>query len=125
MIKVRDQALEHGYIVLATEIGAKDKRFTFGATPLPPFPEALFPFCDGRSEGVADTDVAMEPQAAWVKERLEAGMGGWKNLKPMQIYIRKAGVNIKGITDGLDLHDPSFNEGKVLSIIGGTSQIRS
>ncbi len=33
-------------------------------------------------------------------------MGGWKNMKTMQIYVRKAGVSIKGIADVLDLHDP-------------------
>ncbi|MGE0525674.1 MAG: tyrosine-type recombinase/integrase [Bdellovibrionales bacterium] len=33
-------------------------------------------------------------------------MGGWTQLKTMQIYIRKAGVDIKGITDELDLHNP-------------------
>ena len=32
-------------------------------------------------------------------------MGGWKDLKTMQYYIRKAGVNIVAITDNLDLHD--------------------
>jgi hypothetical protein len=73
VIKIRDLALKHEYITLTTEVGAKEKRFTFGLRPLPPFPEALFPFHDGRSEKVAETDVAMEPQAAWVKERLEAG----------------------------------------------------
>ena len=31
-------------------------------------------------------------------------MGGWKDLKTMQIYVRKAGVEIKGATDCLDLH---------------------
>ncbi len=72
-------------------------------------------------------------RATWATIMLSRGvepikvisMGGWKNLKTMQIYIRKAGVNIKGITDGLDLHDPSLTEGKVLSIVGGTSQSRS
>lgn len=73
VIKIRDQALDRGYIVLATVFGAKEKRFKFGPTPLPPFPEALFPLCDGRSGRVADTDVAMEPQRDWVKERLAAG----------------------------------------------------
>ncbi len=34
-------------------------------------------------------------------------MGGWVSLKTMQIYIRKAGVDIHGITDVLDLHNPS------------------
>jgi len=73
VIKIRDLALDRGYIVCVTEVGAKEKRFTFGPTPLPPFPEAIFAFYDGRSGRVADTDAAMEPQAEWVKERLEAG----------------------------------------------------
>lgn len=30
---------------------------------------------------------------------------GWKDMKTMQIYIRKAGINIKGITDCLDFED--------------------
>lgn len=30
-------------------------------------------------------------------------MGGWKDLKTMQYYVRKARVNIKGITDKLNL----------------------
>ena len=33
-------------------------------------------------------------------------MGGWKDLKTMQFYIRKAGVDISGISDGLSLHNP-------------------
>lgn len=73
VIKIRDQALERGYIELATEVGSKEKRFTFGPTPLPPFPEALFPFHDGRSGKLADTDVALEPHRDWLKERLDAG----------------------------------------------------
>lgn len=34
-------------------------------------------------------------------------MGGWKDLKTMQFYVRRAGVDIKGITKGLTLHDPN------------------
>ena len=30
-------------------------------------------------------------------------MGDWRDIKTMQGYIRKAGVNIKGITEKLDL----------------------
>jgi integrase len=33
-------------------------------------------------------------------------MGGWKDIKTMQVYIRMAGVGIKGITDDLLLHNP-------------------
>jgi hypothetical protein len=35
-------------------------------------------------------------------------------MKTMMIYIRKAGVDIKGCTNVLDLHDPSAEIGKVL-----------
>jgi Zn-finger protein len=31
-------------------------------------------------------------------------MGGWKDLETMMIYARKAGVDIKGAMDCLNLH---------------------
>ncbi len=34
-------------------------------------------------------------------------MGGWKDLKTMQFYIRKAGVDTSGISDKLSLHNPT------------------
>ena len=34
-------------------------------------------------------------------------MGGWKDLKTLQIYVRKAGVEMKGATDCLDFHNGS------------------
>lgn len=48
-------------------------------------------------------------RASWATIMLSKGippikvmmMGGWKDLKTMQHYVRKAGVNIKGITDDL------------------------
>jgi len=43
-------------------------------------------------------------------------MGGWKDIKTMQIYVRKAGVDIAGAMDGLDLHDPINNIAKIHSI---------
>ena len=51
-------------------------------------------------------------RATWATIMLSKGiapikvmaMGGWKDLKTMQIYIRKAGVNVNGITDNLNLH---------------------
>jgi len=33
-------------------------------------------------------------------------MGGWKSLSRLQISVRKAGLNVKGITDNLNIHDP-------------------
>lgn len=32
-------------------------------------------------------------------------MGGWKDMKTMMIYMRKAGIEIRGITDNLKLHE--------------------
>ena len=43
-------------------------------------------------------------------------MGGWENIKTMMIYARKAGIDIKGITDGLDIHNPRIESAKVLSL---------
>lgn len=42
-------------------------------------------------------------------------MGGWKDIKTMMIYMRKAGLDIRGTTDNLDLHSPAKKQGKVLS----------
>ena len=43
-------------------------------------------------------------------------MGGWKDLKTMEIYIRKAGVDIKGITKDLDLHNPSRTHAEIFDL---------
>jgi integrase len=45
-------------------------------------------------------------------------MGGWKDMKTMMIYIRKAGVDIKGASDVLDLHDPNEKTGVLLQFTG-------
>lgn len=42
--------------------------------------------------------------------------GGWKTLKTMMIYIRKAGVDIDGMMDGFSLYNPNASLGKVLQI---------
>lgn len=42
-------------------------------------------------------------------------MGGWKDIKTLMVYLRKAGISIRGITDNLNLHDPSKELGKVLN----------
>ena len=63
-------------------------------------------------------------RATWATIMLSKGiapikvmaMGGWKDLKTMQHYIRMAGVNLSGITDSLSLHDPSLSPGKVISL---------
>lgn len=61
-------------------------------------------------------------RASWCTIMLSMGiepikvmkMGGWKDLKTMQIYMRKAGVDIKGITNNLEIHNPSRVGGEVL-----------
>jgi integrase len=63
-------------------------------------------------------------RATWATIMLSRGiapikvmsMGGWKDLKTMQRYIRKAGVDISGISDGLSLHNP-FQESGSISIL--------
>jgi integrase len=49
-------------------------------------------------------------------------MGGWENMKTMQIYMRKAGVSIRGITDVLRLHDPVVREANVVNLNFGTAE---
>ncbi|MBF0301385.1 MAG: site-specific integrase [Oligoflexia bacterium] len=64
-------------------------------------------------------------RASWATLMLTKGvepikvmvMGGWKELKTMERYIRQAGVDIRGITNCLkNLHDPAFKGGEVLEI---------
>jgi len=64
-------------------------------------------------------------RASWATLMLTKGvepikvmkMGGWKELKTMERYVRQAGVDIKGITTCLDdIHDPRFNGGEVVRI---------
>jgi len=72
VIKTRDMALEYGYI--EPEGGdTPAKTFKAGARPLPPFPEALFPLRDGRSEKSPETDATLNPKKEWMIERLELG----------------------------------------------------
>lgn len=42
--------------------------------------------------------------------------GGWKDMKTMMIYMRKAGIEIQGMTDGFNLHDPSREKGKIVAL---------
>lgn len=44
-------------------------------------------------------------------------MGGWKDMKTMMIYMRKTGIDIRGMTDCLNLHDPNFSGAKVLNFL--------
>jgi len=63
-------------------------------------------------------------RATWATIMLSMGIpaiqvmivGGWKDLKTMQHYIRKAGVDTTGTSDRLSLHNPSF-ETKIFSMM--------
>lgn len=70
VIKIRDMALDYGYIEI---IDAVTRTFKASSKIIPPYPEALFPLRDGRSEKVFETDLLLEPQKAWITERMELG----------------------------------------------------
>lgn len=63
-------------------------------------------------------------RATWATIMLSMGiapikvmsMAGWKDLKTMQFYIRKSGVDTTGISDSLSLHNPSLDS-KILSMV--------
>ena len=63
-------------------------------------------------------------RASWATVMLARGippvkvmaMGGWKDLKTMMIYVRKSGIDIQGITDGLILHNTSRELAAVLEL---------
>ncbi len=63
-------------------------------------------------------------RATWATILLSKGVepirvmkaGGWRDLKTLMFYIRLAGVDIRGMTDALDLHDPKRKPGRVISI---------
>jgi len=69
-------------------------------------------------------------RASWATVMLAKGvepikvmiMGGWKEMKTMMIYMRKAGVEIRSITDDLRLHNPSREAAKVFQI-GARSEL--
>jgi hypothetical protein len=47
---------------------------------------------------------------------LNKGLAGWKDLKTMQRYIRLAGVEVKGATDGLKLLPEADVMAKVVNL---------
>jgi hypothetical protein len=70
VIKVRDLALDYGYIEI---LDAVSRTFKVSSKLLPPYPEALFPLRDGRSEKLSETDLLLDPKREWIKERIELG----------------------------------------------------
>lgn len=70
VIKIRDMALDYGYIEI---VDAVTRVFKSSSKIIPPFPEALFPLRDGRSEKLSETDLLLDPKREWIKERIELG----------------------------------------------------
>jgi len=70
VIKTRDMAVEYGYI---ERVNLESKIYKAGPRPILPFPEALFPLRDGRSERVSETDTLLNCKKEWMAERLEQG----------------------------------------------------
>ena len=68
-------------------------------------------------------------RATWATVMLSNGvepvkvmsMGGWKDMKTMMVYMGKAGVDIRGCSQKLNLHDPSHRGSKELEFVRGTS----
>ena len=64
---IREMAREYGYLE--------------GSTPIPPYPEALFPDpVDGRSQQKSEVDIQLQIQRPWIEDRL---LAGWQ---PITIY---------------------------------------
>ncbi len=63
-------------------------------------------------------------RASWATSLLSRGlepikvmkMGGWKDMKTMMIYIRKAGVDTRGALDGFVLHEASRESCGVINL---------
>jgi len=61
-------------------------------------------------------------RATWATMLLSKGippaqvmkMGGWRDMKTMMIYMRMAGIDVRGATDCLNFHNTEQNGSKVL-----------
>lgn len=89
VIKIRDLALEAGYVELASSEG-KQKLFKQGPKPLPPFPEALFPLKDGRTDRESETDALLLPKHEWIKERIEASWSPQTIFEELSIAVPRS-----------------------------------
>ena len=86
VIKIKDMALEYGYI---EAINTESKIYKSSQKIIPPYPEALFPLKDGRSEKLIQTDEFMEPHRLWIKERLEADWSPQTIFEELPVAIPK------------------------------------
>lgn len=87
VIKIRDLALEYGFIVATSE---NDKIFKAGSKKIPPFPESLFPLKDGRSEKLIETDNILAAYRTWIKDRLELGWSPQTVFEELPLQLPRA-----------------------------------
>jgi transposase len=86
-IKIKDLALEYGYIERLDEVA---KVFRAGSKAIPEFPVALFPLKDGRSERPAEADKILDPKRDWIKERLELGWSPQTIFEEIPLSVPRA-----------------------------------
>ncbi|MBL7687155.1 MAG: site-specific integrase [Bdellovibrionaceae bacterium] len=51
-------------------------------------------------------------------------LGGWKTLKTMMIYVRKAGVDVAGTLDDFVLHDPEKRNGSLIDLFSSENRAK-
>jgi len=87
VIKIKDMALEYNFIVPSFP---GSKVYTVGLKEVPPFPEALFPLRDGRSERLSETDQFLEVHEKWILERLELGWSPQTIFEELPVPLPRA-----------------------------------
>ena len=89
VIKIRDMALDYGYIEI---VDAVTRVFKTSAKIIPPFPEALFPLRDGRSEKLSETDLLLDPKREWIKERIELGWSPQTVFEELPLSVPRSNI---------------------------------
>ena len=71
------------------------------------------------------------PLASWATMLLSKGtepakvmkLGGWKDLKTMMIYLRKAGIDTRGTLSDFNIHDVKAKYGELLQLRPASSEV--
>ena len=87
VIKVRNLAEQYGFIEKISE-----EPMIFRATErvMPPFPEILFPIEDLRKSKPAETDELLDPQRAWITERLNLGWSPQTIFEELKVSVPRS-----------------------------------
>ena len=87
VISVRDLAEEYGFI---EKISDEPRLYRATEKQLPPYPEILFPIVDLRKSRPAETDQILEPQKAWITERLNLGWSSQTIFEEMKVSVPRS-----------------------------------